>query len=744
MTGLAAGLSATEDRELLTQLNADTTFGFTPTFEVTAQGSMTPTNSGVMLEALHNFEGNLHGFDDALDPSEDGIDETFFSKDDPILLAIQEAGGTPWPTPWTEPDDWSLSSEGGQVSGSASLSGFEGGVFAEPLQGLEIASTVAGKNVRKDQLRAVIIAAFEPGTTRNRAVIRKLLDKSIKLAALAEKRALVTKKARDAFQSNLKEVLRLDREVARLYALVFDASGKMKKTASDKDLKRLLEVRKKNVELGRKTVRLQKLNMLASAITHNTLTQIVTLQSMAQAVASGSPQAIPALGLSFDKLGRETAKIKAMRAKQRENWSHNKTVKKARDVAGFEGFSELYGFDAIEAPFDRMEHELAALDWSFKKAWKSVKKTAGKAVNTVGNVAKEVGKATTGLVKAVVVAPLKGTIEAAKRISHGDVKGAFKAVGKSVVEQAKGIKDFAARTVLKWGCDIANTKAFKAGVQAVGQAVGTVVGGVFTQPTIGGAVGTEAGGQVANLQRNTCGAMKTVGLTDGNFRPGRIDNAAKDFAKRAWKETFSPKAQFQSLKNIAANAVGGQFSSAFKVGGVDVMSKIGLDPNKLVTNNPVIQNLYRQGTSKLQAGLQKQFQKGAGGLLKKAGVPYADKFVSVAQSGKVPDYSDLFRKLSVKGLTEQGERMVKNQATAIARREAGKAVTRVVPGMSRTRSGAGVIQGRASRADIMRIANQLSPASVESARGPLPMLSKYVSQPTQDALPYVGSIGRDF
>lgn len=739
MTGLAAGLSATEDRELLTQLNADTHFGFTPTFEVTSEGSMKPSNSTAMLEALHNFEDNLLGFDDALDPSGDGIDETLFSKDDPMAVEIRQAGGVPWPTPWTEPDDWSLSSDSGQISAGASLSGFEGGVFAESLQGLGVAGTVAGKNVRKDALKAVIVAAFEPGTTRNKQVVRKLLDQSIKLAALAEKRAAVTQKARDAFQVNLNEVTRLDGEIARLFPRVFDAQGKLKRGASDKDLKQLLDLRKKNVDLGRKTVRLQKLNMLASALTHNTLTQIVTVQSMAQAVASGAPQALPALGLAFDKLGRESAKIKAMREKQRENWSDKAKVKGARDGAGLglEGFDCLYGFDAIELPFDQMEHELAALDFSFKKAFRKVKRAAR-------SVGREVGKATETLVKAAIIAPAKGTIQAAKRIAKGDVKGAFKAVGSSVVNQAKGLKDFAAQTVLKWGCDIANTKAFKAGVQAVGQAVGTVVGGIYAQPTVGGAVGTEAGAQVANLQRNTCGAMKTVGLTDGKFRPGKIDDAAKGFAKRAWKETFSPQAHLRSLKNIAMNAAGGQFSSAFKVGGVDVMSKIGLDPNKLVTNNPALQNLYKQGTSKLQGKLQAGFQKGAGKLLGKAGVPYASQLVSVAQSGRMPDYKSLLKNVNVKALTEEGARLAKKQAIAIGRREAGKAVTRVVPGMAISRSAAGTLRANATRADIMRIAGQLSPATVQRASGPLPMLSKYVSQPTEGALPYVGSIGRDF
>jgi hypothetical protein len=760
MTGLAAGLSATEDRELLTQLNADTSFGFTPSFEVTSQGSVAPANSGVMLDAMHSFEPNLMGFDDALDPDGYGIDETFFSKDDPLLVAIATAGGTPWPTPWTDPDDWAISGQDGQVSGSVALSGFEGGIFAESLQGLGVAGTVAGKNVRKEQLKAVVVGAFEPGTTRNKDTVRKLLQQSMKLAALAEKRALVAKKARDAFQVNLREVERLDTEIARLFPLVFEPNGQLKKTASDANLKRLLELRKKNVDLGRKTVRLQKLNMLATAITQNTLTQLVTVQSMAQATANGAPEALPALGLAFDKLGRESAKIKELRQKQLENWDDKKQVKGARAVAGLEGFDALYGFDAVEAPFDQMENDLAALEFSFKKAFRKVKRGVKKVGRTAGNIAKEVGGATKGLVKAAVVAPLKGTVAAAKRIAKGDVKGAFKAVGKSVVAQAKGLKDFAARTVLKWGCDIANTKAFKAGVQAVGQAVGTVVGGIYTQPTIGGAVGTEAGAQVANLQRNTCGAMKTIGLTDGKFKPGRIDNAAKDFAKRAWKETFSPKAHLRSLKNIAMNAAGGQFSSAFKVGGVDVMSKIGLDPNKLVTNNPALQNLYKQGTSKLQGKLQSQFQKGAGGLLKKAGVPYADRLVSIAQSGQMPDYSNLLKSVNVKALTAQGGNLLKSvnvkaltaqgaalakrEAGAIARRQVGKTLTRVVPVLSIQRSGAGMLRANATQADIMRIASQLSPASVTRQVSAPRMLSKYVSQPTESALPYVGSIGRDF
>lgn len=744
MTGLAAGLSATEDRELITQLNADTTFGFSPTFEVTSQGSIAPANSSVMLEAMHSFEPNLLGFDDALDPSGYGIDETYFSKDDPLLVAISEAGGVSWPTPWTDPYDWSISEPDLQVAGSASLSGFEGGIFADALQGLDVAGTVAGKNVRKEQLKAVVVGAFEPGTTRNRDTVRKLLQQSMKLAELAEKRALVAKKARDAFEVNLREIGRLDIEIARLFPLVFEPNGTLKKTASDANLKRLLELRKKNVDLGRKTVRLQKLNMLATAITQNTLTQLVTVQSMAQATANGAPQALPALGLAFDKLGRESAKIKEMRQKQLENWDDKKQVKGARAVAGLEGFDALYGFDAVEAPFDQMENDLAALEFSFKKAFRKVKKGVKKVGRTAGNIAKEVGGATKGLVRAAVVAPLKGTVAAAKRIAKGDVKGAFKAVGKSVVAQAKGLKDFAARTVLKWGCDIANTKAFKAGVQAVGQAVGTVVGGIYTQPTIGGAVGTEAGAQVANLQRNTCGAMKTIGLTDGKFRPGRIDNAAKDFAKRAWKETFSPKAHLRSLKNIAMNAAGGQFSSAFKVGGVDVMSKIGLDPNKLVTNNPALQNLYKQGTSKLQGKLQSQFQKGAGGLLKQAGIPYADRLVSIAQSGQMPDYSNLLKSVNVKALTAQGAVLARREAGAIARRQVGKTLTRVVPGLSIQRSGAGILRGNTTQADIMRIAGQLSPASVTRTVAAPRMLSKYVSQPTESALPYVGSIGRDF
>lgn len=795
MAGLAAGLSAAEDRELLTQLNVDNTFEFSPTFEVTSQGSIAPSNSGVMLEALNNFEPNLMGFDDALDPSETGIDETFFSKDDPLLVAIMTAGGIPWPTPWTEPDDWAVSGQNYQNTAGVPINGFEGGLFAESLQGLEAPASAAGKNLRKEQLKAVVVAAFEPGTTRNRKTVKRLLDQSIRLAALAEKRALVTKRARDAFEANLREVTRMDVEIARLLPLVFSPNGDLQKTATEANLKRILDLRKKNLELGRKTVRLQKLNMLASAITHNTLVQVVTVQNMAQAVATGSPEALTALGLAFDRLGRENAKIKKLRQRQLERWDDKRDVQRARSFSGLDGFDALYGFDAVEVPFDEMENNLAALEFSLKKTWRKAKRGVKKLGRSAGKIVKEVGGAGKILAKATVVAPLKGTVKAAKRIAKGDVKGAFKAVGQSVVDQAKGLKDFAAKTILKWGCDIANTRAFKIGVKAVGQAAGTVVGAIVAQPTIGGAIGTEAGGQAANMQRNTCGAMNTIGLTKGTFRPGRIDNAAKAFAKRAWRETLSPKAQLRSLKNIATNAIGGQFSAAFNVGGVDVMSKIGLDPNKLVTNNPVLQNLYKQGTSKLQGKLQSEFQKSAGGLLRQAGIPFADQIVSMAQSGQLhqyasllrnvsakdltamsaafardpksargllrqagipfadqivsmaqsgqlPQYASLLRNVSVKDLTAMGAALARDQARGISQRKVGETLTRVVPGLSVR---AGVSNAlRANAAARLRIAGQLSPASVEPAQGPLPMLSKYVSTPTEDALPYVGSIGRDY
>ena len=739
MSGLAAGLSATEDRELMARLNVGVQFESSPMFETTAVGGLAPANSGPMLDSMHNFEEGLLGFDDALDPSEDGIDETYLSKDDPILLAVQEAGGTPWPTPWTEPHDWGFSSahgwDGGKLGGPEP--GRLEGIYLEAIQGLEVAPTLAGKNARKDQFKTVVVAAFQPGTPFNREVVKKLLDKSVRLADLAEKRALVTKRARDAFESNLRRVDANDREVSRLYGQVFDASGKIKQGASDATLRKLLELRKKNIELGRDTVRLQKLNMLAAAITSNTLTQLTTIQNMAQAVATGTPQAVPALGLAYDKLGRENAKVRTQRAKQQENWAGTKKVKAARDVAGLEGFDGLYGLDVIERPFDNMEHDLAALEFSFKRirrAAKKVGRTVKKASKTVGNVAKEVGKATNTLVNAAVIAPTKGTLEAAKRIAKGDVKGAFKAVGQSVVAQAKGLKDFAAQTVLKWGCDVANTKAFKAGVQAVGQSVGTVVGGVYTQPQLGGAIGTEAGGQVANLQRNTCGAMKTVGLTDGKFKPGRIDNAAKDFAKRAWKETLSPKAQLASLKNIATSAVGGQFASSFNVGGVDVMKKVGLDPNKLVSNNPAIQNLYKQGTSKLQGKLQSQFQKTTGGLLKKTGIPGAQRLVSVIQrGGQMP---------TIKSLTEQGANLARREVANIGRRAVGAAVTRVV--RANAAPAQNLIRGNVSAAALARMAQQIAPATVNRAPLLSNTISRYLSQPTDAALPYVGSIGRDF
>ena len=732
MTGLAAGLSASEDREFLAQLNVDTTFEASPTFEASSAGHVAPSNTGAVLSALHNFAEDLFDFDAALYASEDGIDETFFDKNDPVVLAIQEAGGVPWPTPWSEPSDWQISSMSPMSSAPASLSGFEGGVFRESLEGLGVASTIVDKNARKAQFRAVAAAAFNPGTKNNQVITKKLLEKSVKLADLAEKRASVTKKARDAFQSNLRKIQVNDQTTARLYGKVFDAAGKLKPGASNQDVAKLFSVRRKNIALGRDTVRLQKLNLLASAITQNTLAQITSTQLLAQAVAAGAPEAVPALGLAFDKLGRENAKIKQLRAKQIDSMQDAESAKTARDGTGLSGFDALYSLDVVERPFDSMEDGLAALEG---RIWRKAKRRAKKAVKKAGGVVKEVGKAGKTLVKATVVAPIKGTAAAAKAIAKGDVKGAFKAVGMSVVNQAKGLKDFAAQTLLKWPCDIANTKAFKAGVQAVGQAVGTAVGSIAGSPTIGGAVGTEAGGQAANIQRNTCGAMKTVGLTKGTFRPGRIKEAAGTLAKKTYNQTLSPKAQLASLKRIAMNSLGGQYTGAFKVGGVDVMSKIGLDPNKLVAQNPLVQNLYRQGTQKLQTKLQAGFQKGAGGLLKKTGIPGAQNIVGLIQSGNIPTSMP-----SIQQLTAQGERFARQQAASLARRNPAQAITRVVPSFAQA---TGIIRGNASQADLLRIAQQLAPATVVPTRGPIPMLSRYVSQPTDDAWPYVGSIGRE-
>lgn len=420
------------------------------------------------------------------------------------------------------------------VSFDESLGGFESGAYKadEDLLGLSGSALAGGENARARDFRIVLAASTKPGTDVAGKTARLLAEKSVQLAALADRRAAVTAEARKMYAHLINRVGALDVQEARLRAAGQDAQAD--------------RVRKEALVLGRRAIRYQKVNALASALTQNAIAQGLLAQQAAGAVLAGRPDLVAPIGVMYDKLGSASARIRALRERQ---------IAKAR----------TQGLDGLDAIFEgEVQTELSELEgrigrW-FKRKARAVKKVAKKVTrpvkNAVRTVAKKVGKA-------------------------------------------------AAKVFVGLPCKFGQSSIGRAAAQAAGTAVGTYFGG----PT-GGAVGGRAGLRANDFDRSVCGALDRIGITEGKFRRGEVGRALKGAAMKIAKDSLSPKKAFEDAKAVGMTyATGGAGGSMLQNYGTDALKKFGLSKLGEQFQQRVGREIAQQGSRAVQRLVTQQVRR---------------------------------------------------------------------------------------------------------------------------------------
>lgn len=241
--------------------------------------------------------------------------------------------------------------------------------FDHNLAGFDAAENSAPPE-KPSELQRILLAAAQPGTAVAGAVARELLAKSLKIADLAEKRALVTQTARQGYQKAFQQTLRLDN-----FAEQAHQAGAAEDVAA---------LRQEALDNGRLAVRYQKVNALATGLTQNAMAQAQALQEMAKAVLAGRPDAAGTWSLYYNKLSQSSERIRDARQAQ---------LSQGGGLQGFHGLDSLF-----EGELDGLEGRIGRrIRGRLKKVRKYVlKPIRTKVLKPVGEVtlkaAKKVGK----------------------------------------------------------------------------------------------------------------------------------------------------------------------------------------------------------------------------------------------------------------------------------------------------------------------------------------------------------------
>jgi hypothetical protein len=670
---MAQDLSAAEDRAM-TDVGRDAMPDEDlPSFSATTGPGITAPPEW-MSSAVGNFRGQSFGIDEALYGD---------SKSDRYILSMQ---GNPWPPIWREPDDiaptvesyrnnmnvgYNAASQPGTPPGLAGcgcggpkmglggcgcrfnglgsdddldfdlhttasynrggtrLSGLDRCDIQAPLglsgMGFDAVEPASEKARREAGFKEVLKAALQPTTKFNREVARKVIDQSEKLADLVEKRAAVAQAAAIDQGRSLKRAGALDGETQKLALRLFDPeSGDIRDDAKAADMTKFRSLRKAAFDEGRRAVRDEKVKQVAKGLAENAYGQSLALQKVAVAMLGNQPDAVAYYGKVFDRLGKESGALRAVRAKQKANWAQTR-------VHELNGLADLDAIDSRVASADFWEAELDGMEiaedaylgslegWlrrKVKKAASKVKSVAKKTVSKVSSAAKaaaararaaavaaakrardaakraataaarraaaaakkaatkiknskivkntiKVAKPIARTIKAtakVAISPVKMTVRAGKRIAKGDFKGAMRSVRDTAKGTIKQLGSAVTSSVFGVMCAMENTRLGRAAGQAIGQAVGTVYGG-----TAGGSVGREAGRKANDLNKGMCKGMKQMGLTGDqklNFRAKNLKKSLKITAKDMKRTTFSKKAMLESAMRIAGGMIPGGGAAA--------------------------------------------------------------------------------------------------------------------------------------------------------------------------------------
>lgn len=575
------------------------------------------------LSALGAFEEGFTVFDAVA--QYDSFEDLLLN---PLQRAVKSEGGVPWPTPYSPPrysntvpskdlgilgtHMWETQAD--RTRGLSLLSGLGGGgtdddlEFNRPttgsLEGLGALAQAQPTNPRVEAYRDVVVAAATAGGAEASKIAQQLTKKSQEIAALTDDRAQAVTEARKGFKRNLAEVEQLDHSAALLAKSLLDEQGEPKPGITLMDIARLKKMRARALSLGRRAIRYQKVNALATGLTENGIAQAALLQMLAAAVLAGNVGTAAALGAMYDEIGKKSGQIRDIRGKQLSKWS------KKGELEGFESYvsrdpyeAALNGLELADlAFFSELEGRfLKKLGRGLKKAGKAVGRTVKKGAKAVKGAVKSTASVTKRIGRAAFVAPVKGAVGLTKNLARGNIKGALKSVSRSVKSSAKDIANVAGRTLLSWPCKLSSSKIGKAAIQAGAQAVGTAYGG-----TTGGAVGKEAGRQAGIMNQSMCGGLSKIGVTKGTFRPGQVKGAFKTVAKKLYHTSLSPQAALRAGTNILRDAATG---GALPTGSSALLNKFGADTLKRLGADKLIGRVTSGVTSKVGRALVDEAKK---------------------------------------------------------------------------------------------------------------------------------------
>lgn len=418
------------------------------------------------------------------------------------------------------------------------------GAFDAGLAGFDALEGQQKFEPRTAQLRAVLVAALQPGTPVAGRTAKALVAKATQLATLADNRAKVTQAARKGYQRSMQETVHFDKQtaLARQNGLLEEARV----------------FRARAIAAGRRAVRFQKVNALATGMTQNAIAQSHLATKLAGSVLAGRPDLVALYGVTYDKLGASSDYMRSIRAMQL-----------AKHQKGLQGFGDL---DQI---FEGELNELEELNgWLGRRIKKGFKKLGSKIDKKV-----------------------------LKPIAHVAVKA------------AKKIGKVAAVVTLGLPCKLAKTKAWGAVLKGVGTGIGQVYGG-----PAGAAVGGRVGERAHDTDGAMCGALNKIGLTKGKFHAGSVKSALKAAAIHIGKKAIDPKEAMKTFSAVSGSLMSGGSSSLLGGGGGGsdiVKSLLGKVPgggNSGALVNGLISKISGQGGAGAQKFLSTLVRGKGGGI----------------------------------------------------------------------------------------------------------------------------------
>lgn len=171
-----------------------------------------------------------------------------------------------------------------------------------------------------NDLREVIKSALQPGTPKAVNTIRALGDKSVRLARTAHDRAQAAYASRGEIKKLVAKIDKLEVRAKPLAKKIFmydeEGSQFLNPGATKKEIQELNRILRRQGIMGRRAIRYQKVNALATGMAKNASMQTLLTQNIANAIAGGQFNSAAVLGALYGELGAATAQAKGIRKKQ--------------------------------------------------------------------------------------------------------------------------------------------------------------------------------------------------------------------------------------------------------------------------------------------------------------------------------------------------------------------------------------------------------------------------------------------